>query len=66
MCTDLFCECDSNTRIRGKNRKPSITKKAFGFYSVLGSPALLTRPYVDEAEAQAAKAAFRDADGVHA
>jgi hypothetical protein len=24
------------------------------------------RPFVDEAEAQAAKAAFRDADGVHA
>jgi len=40
MCTDLFCECDSNTRIRGKNRKPPITKKAFGFYSVLVSPAL--------------------------
>ena len=36
MCTDLFCECDSKTRIRGKNPKPPITKKAFGFYSVTG------------------------------
>ena len=40
MCTVFFCECDSRTRLRGKNRKHPITKKALGFYSVLVSPDL--------------------------
>jgi hypothetical protein len=41
MCTVFLCECDSSTRLRGKNRKQPITKKAFGFYSVLVSPVLI-------------------------
>ena len=40
MCTECFLECDSKTRIRGKNPKKPGTKKAFGFYSVLVSPVL--------------------------
>jgi len=40
MCTVFFCECDSSTRLRGKNRQQPITKKALGFYSVLVSPDL--------------------------
>ena len=40
MCTICFLECDSKTRIRGKNPKPPVTKKGFGLYSVLVSPDL--------------------------